>query len=101
VGSFLKFFAIAYTMTWAFFISVAAMPVPAPYRGLLALLGAFAPAVAAVSLTARDEGDSGVRVLVGRVAQWRTAAPWYLFAVGYMAAMKLAVAGIHRVFTGA
>jgi len=37
--------------------------------------------------------------LLGRVLQWRVAAHWYVFAVSYIAAIKLAVALIHRVAT--
>ena len=97
----LKFFAITYAVTWIFFISVAALPIPAPYRGLMVLLGAFAPSLVAVSLTARDDGGPGVRKLLRHVVQWRVRARWYLFAAGYMAAIKLAVASIHRIAIGA
>jgi membrane protease YdiL (CAAX protease family) len=41
-----------------------------------------------------------MRTLLGRVLQWRVPARWYVFAVGYIAAIKLAVAFIHRVATG-
>src|SRR5260370_36921906 len=74
MGRLVKFFAITYGVTWTCFISVAVMPIPAPYRGLLMLLGAFAPSLVALSLTARDEGDTGVRALLRRVVQWRGAA---------------------------
>src|SRR5260370_29351513 len=72
MGRLVKFFAITYGVTWTCFISVAVMPIPAPYRGLLMLLGAFAPSLVALSLTARDEGDTGVRALLRRVVQWRS-----------------------------
>jgi membrane protease YdiL (CAAX protease family) len=35
-----------------------------------------------------------------RLFQWRVGLRWYVFAVGYMAAIKLAVALVHRVATG-
>jgi membrane protease YdiL (CAAX protease family) len=101
MGRLVKFFAITYGVTWTCFISVAVMPIPAPYRGLLMLLGAFAPSLVALSLTARDEGDTGVRALLRRVVQWRVPARWYLFAAGYIATLKLAVAVTHRAATGA
>src|SRR5260370_11641600 len=75
VGRLVKFFAITYGVTWTCFISVAVLPIPAPYRGLLVLLGAFAPSLAALSLTARHEGHTGVRTLLRRVVQWRVPAP--------------------------
>jgi membrane protease YdiL (CAAX protease family) len=42
-----------------------------------------------------------VRTLLGRVVQWDVAAKWYVFAVGYMAAIKLTAALVHRVVAGA
>lgn len=101
MGRLLKFFAITYAVTWILFISVAALPIPAPYRGLMVLLGAFAPSLVALSLTARDEGGKGVHTLLRRVVQWRVPVRWYLFATGYMAAIKLAVAVIYRAAMGA
>ena len=97
----LKFFAITYAATWTCFFSVAASPIPAPFRRLLVLLGAFAPSAVALSLTAQSEGRAGVRVLLRRVVQWRVPTRWYLFAAGYIVAIKLAVAVMHRAFTGA
>lgn len=101
MGRLLKFFAITYAVTWTCFISVAAIPMPAPSRGLIVLLGAFAPSLVAVSLTAQDKGATGVQALLRHIAQWRVPARWYLFAAGYMAAIKLAVAVVHRAATGA
>jgi len=103
VGFLLKFFLLTYAVMWTCFISVAAVPIPAGTplgRGLL-LLGAFAPSLVALSITAWDEGSTGVRALLRRVLQWRVAARFYLFAVGYMAAIKLIVALVHRLATGA
>lgn len=101
MGRLVAFFSITYAVTWACFISVAAMPIPAPYRGLIVLLGAFAPSLVALCLTARDEGGAGVRTLLRGVVQWRVPAQWYLFAASYMAAIKLTVAVTHRAATGA
>jgi CAAX protease family protein len=102
-GSLVQFFVLTYAVMWAGFISVAALTIPArsPLGALLLLLGAFAPSLVALYVTARDEGATGVRVLLGRVLQWRVDARWYLFAAGFMAAIKLAVALIHRVADGA
>jgi len=98
-----RFFLLTYGLSWAFFIPVAAASGPAitPVQSLLVLLGTFAPSVVALWLTARAEGDPGIRALLGRTVRWRVAARWYLLAAGYMAAIKLAVALVHRVGTGA
>ena len=98
-----RFFLLSYAVTWTCFIWVAAAGIPtrSPLGALLILLGAFAPGLVALSLTARVDGGPGVRALVGRVLRWRVAWPWYLFAVGYIPAIKLCVALIHRLATGA
>src|SRR5256885_730764 len=98
-----KFFVLSYALMWACFITVAVagIPVYAPIGGVLVLLGTFAPSLAALWLTARTEGDGGVRALLGGVLRWRVAARWYLFAVAYIPAVKLTVALVHRLATGA
>jgi CAAX protease family protein len=95
LGGLLKFFAITYAVTWTCFILVSAIPIPRPHSDLIVLLGTFAPGLVAISLTARDMGGTGVRALLRRVVQWRANPRWYLFALGYMAVIKLAVALVH------
>jgi membrane protease YdiL (CAAX protease family) len=41
-----------------------------------------------------------VRALLGRLFQWQAGLRWYLFAAGYVAAVKLIVAIVHRASTG-
>lgn len=65
------------------------------------LLGVFAPALVALALTARGEGRAGVGRLLARIGRWRVGARWYVFAIGYFAAIELATALIHRVATNA
>lgn len=74
---------------------------PRPWLHALLYLGIFAPALVALGLTARAEGNAGVRALLGRIAEWSRSARWYAFALGYMAAIKLAVALVHRLVAGA
>src|SRR5262245_29838238 len=102
-GDLIRFFLLAYAVMWACFFTVVAAHIPAnsvPGYGLL-LLGAFAPAIAALSLTARAEGTTGVRALLSRVTQWRVPVKWYVFAAGYTVAVKLTVALLDRAITGA
>src|SRR6266487_268741 len=98
-----KFFVLTYAVTWICFFTVVAAGIPAyaPLGAVLLLLGSFAPSLVALWLTARAEGDSGLRTLLSRVLRWRVAAHWYVFAVGYIPAVKLTVALVHRVATGA
>lgn len=102
-GSLVKFFVLTYAMMWTFFIAVAVLAISprTPLGALLLLLGTIAPSLVALCLTARAEGGKGVRVLLGGVLEWRVAAKWYLFAAGYVAVIKLAVALFHRLVTGA
>ena len=102
MGPLVKFFVLTYAVMWSCFIPVAAgIPAYAPLGAVLLLLGTFAPSLAAVWLTARAEGDSGLRALLGGVLRWRVAAGWYLFALAYIPAIKLTVALVHRLATGA
>ena len=101
------FFALTFIVTWTFFIASVALSGRVssgaslgPGLGALVLLGTIAPSLVALALTARAEGDAGVRALLGRIFRWRVGARWYVFAVGYMAAIKLTVAVVHRLATG-
>jgi membrane protease YdiL (CAAX protease family) len=101
--SLLKFFALTYLFSWACFMGAAAMSPAGPAAGLrypLYLLGTFGPAIVAIALTAQGGGRAGVRELLGQMLRWRVHVRWYLFAVTYMAAIKLLVALIHRLVTG-
>jgi len=102
LGPLVKFFVLTYAVMWSCFIPVAAgIPAYAPLGAVLLLLGTFAPSLVAVWLTARAEGDSGLGALLGGVLRWRVAARWYLFALAYIPAIKLTVALVHRLATGA
>ncbi len=96
------FFLLTYALMWACFITVAVagIPIYAPLGGVLVLLGTFAPSLMALWITARTEGEGGVRVLLGGVLRWRVPARWYLFALAYIPAIKLTAAVVHRLATG-
>jgi len=100
-GRLVAFFLIAYAITWTCFIAVAAaVPAGSLTGGFLLLAGTFSPSIAALSLTWRDDGAPGVRSLVGRI--FRADVPWkyYLFAVSFMALVKLGAAVIFRAALG-
>ena len=69
-------------------------------RGLLFLLGTFAPGFVALWLTSRDPGRGGVAALLRRLFASQVPAGWYAFAVGYIAVIKPTVALVHRATTG-
>jgi len=107
-GSLLAFFALTYVVSWTFFISAVVLngklPPGAPLRpgvGTLVLIGAFGPALVALGLTTRAEGGPGLRALLSRLFEWQVSARWYVFAVGFMTAIKLTTALVYRLATGA
>ncbi len=67
---------------------------------MLVFVGTIAPGLVALVITPRAGGVPSLAALLHRLFQWRASALWYLFAVGYMAAIKLTVAVTHRVLTG-
>ena len=105
----LKFFLGTFALTWICWFATATIPAGESagqnalsiVRGPIFLLGVFAPAIVALTLTARADGRVGVLALVRRIGRWRVSVGWYLFAAGYMAAIKLAVALAYRIATGA
>lgn len=99
----LQFFLLAFALMWVCFFTVALAPIPAgtPLGQLLLFLGAFAPSLAALLVTARAEGAAGVRALLRGVIEWRVAAPWYVLAASFTVIAKLTVAIIYRVAIGA
>lgn len=88
------FFVLTFALSWTCF-TLARNGVP------ILLLGVFAPSIVAIALTAQSEGRAGVVALLRRVIQARVATRWYVFAVSYYAGVKIAVAVLHRVMTGA
>lgn len=106
--SLVKFFLFTYVVSWACFVTGAAVQraasagpdLPALATALL-LIGTFAPSLVALSMTARTSGRDGVLALFDRVLHWEVRARWYAFAIGYLAAIKLGVALVHRVAVGA
>jgi hypothetical protein len=87
-------------VSWACFFAAAAIPVGTPLALLrvpLLLLGTFTPSLAALAITRWESGFAGMQDFLRRLFEWRNVrVRWYLFAIGYMAAIKLAVALVHR-----
>ena len=96
-------------MSWILWIAAAAVlhgtaPQASGFRlisGFLYLLGVFAPSFVALALTAGAGGRAGTLALLRRTVKWSVDVRWYVFAVGYIAAIKLAVALLLRITNGA
>jgi membrane protease YdiL (CAAX protease family) len=93
-----QFFAITFLASWTCFIGARWLAGPA--QPVVVLLGVFCPAIVAVSLTVRDEGADGLVALLRPLLQWNTGARWYVFALGFMAVIKLSAAVVHRALLG-
>jgi membrane protease YdiL (CAAX protease family) len=84
------YFVIAFAWFWA----LLALERVKPFRFWAALVGALAPAVAAVFITAVAEGDTAVRELVRRLWKWRVGWLWYVAAFGIPIAEGVVAVGI-------
>jgi len=106
--SLFAFFSFTFIVSWSLWIAAAAIlrtPTSQPagmaaISGVLYALGVFAPALVALALAARAGGRAAVLSLLRPTLRWSVAARWYVFALGYMAAIKLAAALVHRIATG-
>ena len=103
--SLFAFFVLTYLVSWTLFtIALAASGGSAPGlatpAGMIFLAGVFGPAIAAVILAAWADGRAGVRALLRSIVDLRPGARWYVFAAGYMAAVKLTAALFHRILAG-
>lgn len=104
----IKFFAFTYAATWICWTAAASIlragaptaPARATVAGVLFILGTFAPGLIALAFTDRAEGREATMAVLRRVVEWRVSARWYVFAVGFMPAIKLLVALVHRFVTG-
>lgn len=91
-----QYFFLTFVVTWGLWFAAVRVIAPAAPNELLMLPGTIAPALVALWLTRRIDGADGVRTLTARLFAWRLPARWYVFALGYMAGIKLLVAVIHR-----
>lgn len=99
------FFLLTFLVSWTcFFGSAAVTPAGASpaagVAGAIYIVGVFAPALVALALTAHATGRAGTFALVRRMVQVPSGTRWYLFALGYMVGIKLAVALVYRLVVG-
>jgi membrane protease YdiL (CAAX protease family) len=99
----LTFLSVTFAITWlAWWAADALSPGAAATgpSGVLFYLGVFASGIVALVMTWHAEGRAAASALLGRLFQWQAGLRWYAFAVGYMAAVKLAAAVLHRLVAG-
>jgi hypothetical protein len=84
------FFVLVFAVTWVAWLAWARLI--GPWRWAVFSVGVFAPALVALLMTWLDSGDSGVGALLQPLVRWDVGARWYVFALGFMAAIKLIAA---------
>jgi hypothetical protein len=94
------YFAVLFFITWALWFAADAIGMAAPGR-VLFYLGVFMPGIIAMVFTYREQGTRGVRAMLARLVKVDVGARWFAFALFFIASVKLLVALIVRIGTGA
>jgi len=72
----------------------------APLPGFLEILTGWAPAIAAITVSAFVAGGAGIRRLLRRFLIWRVGLGWYLVGIFLLAALILGGIGLHILSDG-
>ena len=94
----INFVLLTFTATWTLWI--AASNLFPNSLALASLPGTIMPAIMALWLTKR-ESEQSFRDLVTRLFKWRVSVWYYVFALTFLAAVKLSAASLYRLDTGA
>ena len=82
--------ALAIFCTLTIALTFVATLLPLPGQAIPVVI-VFIPALMAIVLTALSEGKSGLRSLLGKLAQWRVRFQWVIIAVGLGLVMRLTI----------
>jgi membrane protease YdiL (CAAX protease family) len=93
------YFVLTYALTWTLYF-MARETATATLQVVTFYAGVFSPGIIAVMLTAWGHGRAGLSDLLTRLVRVDVPARWYVFALTYMAAAKLATAIIYRAIYG-
>lgn len=96
--SILKFIVLTFGISWT--VWLAASTSAPKYAPILFLPGTIAPAYVALWLTFRESGRSATVDLLRRVIRWRVSIWFFVFAISYMAVIKLTAALLQRLAIG-
>lgn len=102
--SHILYFVLTYMISWSFMIPVALkaqglVSWPVPYA--LYYFASFGPMSAALIVTAITEGGNGIRVLLGRLLNWRVEFKYFAFAVLAPTGLFALALLVNRILTGA
>lgn len=102
------YFVLTFTVSWTCFISVAYLSHETESSSTLALLeqglvllGAIAPSLVSIGLCGYAGKPGDVQRLVRSVGRWEVNLKWYVFAAGFILTLKLVVALLFKIITGA
>jgi membrane protease YdiL (CAAX protease family) len=97
----LKYFVLAFAFTWFFWgLQLLAVRDVIPALPGLTVIGTPGPLVAAVIVTAQENGRAGLRSLFSRVVRWRVAPIWYAVAILGPLVITLAAIALHVALGG-
>ena len=94
----MTFVLLTFIATWTMWIAASAFFPDS--LAFASLPGTIMPAIMALWLTKR-ESEQSFRDLVTRLFKWRVSVWYYVFALTFMAAVKLSAASLYRLDTGA
>ena len=97
-GNLIAFVLLTFMATWTIWIAASAFFPNS--LAIASLPGTIMPAVIALWLT-KKESEQSFRDLVARLFKWRVSVWYYVFALTFMAAVKLSAASLYRLDTGA
>ena len=100
----LAYFGVAFGFTWLFWglaiaVSTGQLVVPLPMFALM-VLGGLGPMVAAIAMTALEQGARGVRDLFGQLLRFRVRWKWYVVALVLLPFLRLLPAFSHLALGG-
>ena len=98
------FFALAFLMTWAYWIPralVSRAQIDLALPEFLAIIAGYGPALASVIVTSAVDGRSGLRKLGCGLLRWRVGIQWYVVVLFLPMAQSLGALGLHLAFGGA
>jgi membrane protease YdiL (CAAX protease family) len=92
------YFVLVFILTWGMWVPAALategmLPFQFPVT-LAGLLGAWAPGLVAIALTAISEKRNGLRALFARLGNWRIGLQWYLFGIFWPVLLSLGTTGL-------
>ena len=100
----LSMYIIMFTLAWSIMIPQALYSqglFSAPLSGIFEILTGWAPAIAAIGVSAVTAGRAGVWALLGRFLVWKVGLRWYVVGTFLLALIILGGIGLHILFGGA